>query len=310
MNFSKHTIFLVVVCALLSSCSKFDGDQTVPAYISLDAIRVVDDPGNSWLPSQNEGFYSQLIDAVQIQLLPAGASSEEVLGTFQLPCTVPVLHQGALDRIRIVPVVKQNGIAATRIYYPFYREKVITGVSLTPADTTRLDTVETNYLSSSQMTVAMHEYFEPEQNGTRLSSAVEIVSHTQNPDVVVTDRCDHGCGRVHVEAGKSTLNFWALDSICIANSSSAVYLEMDYWSDFNFSVGFNNPMVQGGSNEIRSAMVLYANSGWQKIYINLGKLWSYYNYYHNGIRLYFTVLNSSGKEGNLYLDNMKVVVTQ
>ena len=310
MKFYKLTLFLVVVGVLLTSCSKFEGDQTIPAYISVDAIQVVDDPANSWLPGQNEGFYSQLIDAVQIQLLPAGASSEVVLGTFQLPCTVPVLQQGTLDRVRIVPVVKQNGIAATRIYYPFYREKVLNGVTLVPTDTTRLDTVETTYLGSGLMSVPFHEYFEPEQNGTRLSSAVEILSRAQNPDIVSIDRCDHGCGRVHVTADQSQVNFWALDSICLANSGSAVYLEMDYWSDFNFSVGFNNPMVQGGSNEIKSAMVLYANSGWQKIYINLGKLWSYYNDYHYGIRLYFTVLNSSGKEGNVYLDNMKVVVTQ
>lgn len=306
MKIGKIMSSLVAALLLLASCNKFEGEQTVPAFISIDAIKVVDDPANSWLVDQNEGFYSQLIDAVQIQVLNADVDSEMVVGTFQLPCVVPVLQNGPMRRVRITPVIKQNGISGTRIYYPYFKEVVLDTVVLNPFDTVRLDTVTTHYFSRNIISVPFKEYFEPYQATTMLSSAVQILNKAIGGDTVLTD---HGCGVVRVKADQKTVNFWAKDSVSVPIANSYLYLEMDYWSDFSFSVGFNNPMIAGGQNEINSAMMIYPNKGWQKIYINLGKLWKWYNSYRY-IKLYFTIVNSEGKEGNLFLDNMKLVVRQ
>ena len=104
-------------------------------------------------------------------------------------------------------------------------------------------------------------------------------------------------------------NFWTSKTIDISSycKDSYLYLEVDYWTDVNFSIGFNNPMTTGGADVINSAMVITANKGWNKIYVNLGRLWSYYSGYPY-LRLYFTILNDEGTEGNIFLDNMKVVI--
>ena len=40
----KITLLLFLFIPLLFSCNKFDGDQTIPSYIHIDKITVVDNP--------------------------------------------------------------------------------------------------------------------------------------------------------------------------------------------------------------------------------------------------------------------------
>ena len=242
------------------------------------------------------------IDAAHVVLWVKGDAEETNLGVFQLPCRIPVLRHGKIDRITIEPVVKQNGIASTRIAYPFYKVLTFENIYLAPDSVTAFDTLTTRYISRQAMKVAWQEFFEPGQNSIRLDTCVDRISN--KPDTVLSD---HGCGVVRVKKDQKYVNFWADTTFRVSDPTAYIYLEMEYWSDFDFSVGFNNPQVNGGQNEIRSAMTIYKNDRWNKIYINLGRLWAWYNYYPD-IRLYFTILNNEGREGNLFLDNMKVVV--
>lgn len=301
MRFYKTILCVLAATVLaLSSCSKFDGDQAVPAYISIDAM-VIDRSSNDpqWSHKDN-GFYSNLIDAAEIVLYVEGDTAETTVGVFQLPCKVPVLKQGDIKYVRISPVVRQNGIAATRIYYPYYNYVTYEHVRLTPDSVTSFDTIHTTYKSSNTVKVVWEEYFN-NPSSLRLDSVVRPLFHN---DTVLTG---NGCGVVRFQSDQATVNFWADTTFTVTDKSAYLYLEMDYRTDCEFSVGFNNPMLAGGTSYIYSAMTLYRNDHWQKIYINLGKLWTYYNHYPD-IRLYFTLLNGDHQSGSLYLDNMKVVV--
>lgn len=293
-------ILMAAICGLCVSCKQ--DEITTPAFIKIDAITVVNDPSDSW--STQDGFFTNLIDAAEIVIYQEGDTAEAVLGVFQLPCRVPVLREGTLKRVRIYPVIKQNGIASSRIYYPYYRVIELKDIALTPDATIDLDTLTTRYYPRTAMKVPWQEYFEPGQNSIKLDTCVSRI--TYDADVVCNG---HGCGVIHVGKNQTELSFWTHDTIPVLNSTAYVYLEMDYWTDFDFSVGFKNPMMQGGAAQTYSAMTLYKNSdkGWQKIYINLGKLWEQYNYYPY-LRLYFTILNPEKREGRVLLDNMKVVV--
>lgn len=290
------------VVLTMASCDDFEDDQTVPSYLEIDAITLQDNPSDSW--SSEEGFFSHLIDGVNITIWVNGDDAETELGTFQLPCRIPVLRKGNIDRITILPVVKQNGIAATRIYYPFYKSIVLNDVCLAPDSVTDLDTLKTYYISKSVMKVAWQEFFEPGPGGLSLDTVVQRL--TYNTDTVCSG---YGCGVVRVSDSVATLSFWT-DTAYNIDGASYVYLEMDYWSDFDFTVGLNNPNTNGGADVNVVAMTLYGRpkAGWQKIYINMGKIWARnYNSYPV-MRLYFKILNGEKRSGNLYLDNMKLVV--
>ncbi|MDY5969550.1 MAG: hypothetical protein SPJ13_06015 [Bacteroidales bacterium] len=289
---------------LLAGCKPFEGGQTVPAYLSIDRITVENTPGNS--VSQMQGYFSSLIDCAEVIIYVNGDTSQTNLGVYELPCCIPILRSDTIDKVIVNPVVKQNGIAATHIDYPYYSSIELDKVFVAPNDTTSLGSLTTHYVAQSHC--VWEEFFEPGAQGLNIDSIVHRLLYNQ-AGALDTILSDNGCGVVHVSQSQEALNFWSKDTIDMSRygSESYLYLEMDYWTDFNLSVGFNNPTMVGGTSNIHSAIVLYPNQGWQKIYINLGRLWSYYNH-HPYIRLYFSILNSGHLSGNVYLDNMKLLV--
>lgn len=297
MKSIKNYILLICVALAFASCNK--NEQTTPSYLSIDAV-VLDRGNDDQWNHKDKGFFTHLVDAVSITYWVKGDDKWTTLGTFQLPCRVPVLREGVIDTFQIEPVVKQNGISATRIYYPYFKTIGIGKTSLVPDQTVSFDTLHTTYKSSKTVSVPWEEYFTPTST-MRLDTCVSLC---MNSDTVCTG---NGCGVIRVSKDQRVVNFWSDTTFAVLNPSAYVYLEMDYWTDFDLSVGMKNPTHQGGALVVENAMTLYPNKGWQKIYINLGKLWAWYNNYPY-IRLYFSILNGEGREGNVYLDNMKVVV--
>ena len=303
MKTIKTNILALLAATLLASaCDRFESDQTAPAYLKIDAITVVDNSADSW--SSESGFFTCDIDAVNLIVWQEGDASETNLGTFNLPCTVPVMKHGNIDYVRVVPVVRQNGIAGSRIAYPYYKTITLDDVTLTVDSVTCFDTIRTQYMPSSTMRVVWSEFFEPGPSAVKLDTAVQRLVY--KPDTILSG---YGCGVIRVPDSVKTINFWS-DSTCnVPTPGVALYLELDYWSDFDFSIGLNNPIYNGGSNEIMSAVTLFGKpeAGWQKIYINLGRIWGPRYRYYPHIRLFFSVFNPNGKAGNLYIDNMKLL---
>lgn len=294
-----HLFALGLLLTLMAvACNRFEGDQEIPSYLTIDAIEVVNDPSASL--SYYKGFFTSEVDAAQVVAYFEGDAAETNLGTFQLPCKIPVLRKGVAKYVQVMPVVKQNGISGTRIYYPFYTIAKKENVQFAIDSVTSLGTLQVKYQPLT--TVKWKEFFEP-QSFSFLLDPDSLVTIVSDLDTVCSD---YGCAAIRVPADKKSISFWIDQPFLLESPSLIAYLELDYKSDVPFSVGFNNPMTAGGSNVIQSMEVLYPTDGWQKMYINLGRLWSWYHYYPS-IRLYFTVLNEAGKSGNVYLDNMKVV---
>lgn len=302
-------ILIALSIILFVACDRYDGDETEPSYLQLKAINVVDNPVDSW--SQESGFFTSNINAVEITIWKEGDTKETRLGVFTLPCKIPVLRNGNIDKVRITPVVKQNGIAGSRIAYPYYESIELQDVRLAIDSLTDLDTLVTHYISKSQMAVRWPESnvhvegFEPGPGNVALDSVVQRLTYEMD-----TVRSGFGCGVVRVPDSVESLSFWSSRTISVnSDEVNYLYLEMDYWSDFDFSVGLNNPQYSGGSNVNVPVMTIYGKpqAGWQKIYINLGKVWINQYFYYSQIRLYFTIFNDDHKQGNLFIDNMKVV---
>lgn len=299
------TILVLAAGWLTVSCNRFEGNQTVPAYLDIDSIKVEDDISNS--RSQLQGFFTSNIDCVEVIVFFDGDTSETTLGVFELPCHIPVLREGVISRLRVSPVVKQNGIAATHIYYPYYNNLEFDSMyTLVRDKTTSLGTLTTTYKTKAY--VAWSEFFEPGAMRMELDSIVHRLDYRSDPgrDTILSD---DGCGVIRITDSSHQFDFWSSDTIDLRHfsSDSYLYLELDYWNDLPFSVGLKNPMTSGGQDVTERAMVITPHKGWNKIYVNLGRLWNYYNDYPI-IRLYFSVLTGTGDTGNIYLDNMKLMV--
>lgn len=284
---------IVVIAVFLGSCNKFEGEQTIPSYISIDSIAVVNDPSHSL--SNFEGCFTSNINAVQITL--KNSHENHLLGAFELPCKVPVLREGCYD-VEILPVIKQNGISATRSAYPFYRSITLKNQVFTKDSCLELGVQKTYY--ETFMRKVWEEYFEPEI--PNLSVPDTIVHRVSAADTV---RSDRGCGAVYVKPNSSVL-FYTNDEFTVIDNA-ALFLELDYWTNVPFKVGLKSRTSSASNYGVTFAVTLYPNmeKGWNKIYIQMGKLWSQYNFYKT-FALAFQAVNETSSVGKVYVDNIKL----
>lgn len=309
-------ILLFAVGSLLSSgCKKFEGEVTVPAYLQLDRIVVEEQPSGA--PAPNEpGWYTYDINAAQLIAYFDGDAEETNLGTFELPCKIPVLHEGPIRYLTVVPVVKQNGISATRIQYPFFQTKDYEGLVLNPDKVTHVGradvistadgndtlwTVPVNYYGTSIIGEKFYENFELPK--TDIGFDVAKVQWIANDEAGA--RSGKGYGKISTPAGTTTVDFEINPQIVMGNNGF-LYLEMDYKTDVQLRVGMRSALSDGDIEHTYWAIMLYPTHDWTKIYINMGKLWSQFNYYRK-FHVVFSTVDMEGHGGETCLDNVKLI---
>lgn len=311
MIFSKNNFRLLLAGTLtlltLSACKNFDGDITVPAYIHLDHIDIVPQAQNA--PSVEPGFYTSSVDAVQLVGYFEGDKEETDFGSFQLPFTTPVLHHGTLKYLHAYPVIKQSGQAAFRVYYTFYQPVTLYGITLSPDSVTNLGTLNpdsqkwtlnANYHGRDIMTVHCEDYFEPTTFSTNFDTNLTWVKN--DPENACTGQ---GYAMLHVADSESTKTFTCTKELS-PNERNTFYLEIDYKSDLELWVQLLGFEYLGTTAVVKSVMTLYPTNEWHKVYINLGKTWSWFNY-NVPLTLFFQASNPQGVGGNVYIDNVKVI---
>lgn len=301
MKFTNNTLRRLIVLSLIvltiSSCKKFQGDITVPSFIHIDAINVV--PQSTNAPSSEPGFYTSLIDGVFVEMYFEGDASVTQLGTFTLPCTIPVLAGKDPKYVTIYPFVKQNGMASTRIPYPFYQKISLTDVHLSPDSITDLGTLNTNYYTRDEMTVLTEDYFEPTAFSTHFDSIVTWVAN--DPENACTGL---GYGLVHLTDTQEVVTFTIRDLIV---SNTYLYLEMEYQTDVELYISlFGYLNSTESSYSALPVMCLLPNDHWQKVYVNLGRTESNF-VYHSPLQVFFQANNPDKKEANIKLDNVKLL---
>ena len=308
MKHSHIALACLLTVSALCSCNKFKGDVEIPAYLHLDRIDIVPQAQNA--PSVEPGFYTSIVDAVQLVCWFEGDESETNLGVYKMPFTIPVLRHGTAKYIRVVPVVKQNGIAGSRIAYPYYQVIQLDNVKLAPDSVTRLGRFDSvanqwylraNYYSRDLIDILSEDYFEPTSFSINADSTVTWVRN--DPDNACSGQ---GYGLIEVPDSATVVNISITTPYSPANTK-ILYLEMDYKTDLDLYInmlGFT--LSTSGTATSNSVMTLYPNSQWQKIYINLGRTWRQFNY-NTPITLFFQVANPDHKGGRVMLDNVKVI---
>lgn len=309
----KQYIHIIAALTLLlvASCTR-DDDFVAPAFLHVEAIKVV--PPESNPITLESGFYTSDITAVYVTAHYPGTNHLDTLGLFELPFTVPILHSGEIDYLEFFPAIKQSGVAGAQPFYTFYKPITVRKSNIRVGDTVymdtlftrsgdtlRLDTLSTTY-AISLSDVLMFELFEPTSSSLLFDS---VTWHKHAP----AEACSgQGYASVHVPDSVSNVPFSIRPEFTLTNPSKLLYLELDSRSDIRFEVYMEAAYEDGGNTDVQRVMVVNPSDHWQHLYINLGRTWSWFNHSKN-FRISFAALNVNGIEGDIRIDNVKLLST-
>jgi len=281
--FCVFSFFLLIT---VSSCEKFSGDQTIPAYLSIDSIYITTD-------YFSQGSSSQKITDAWVTV------DNEFIGAFELPARFPVLKSGK-HQVSVYPGVKKNGIAATRVSYNFYKP-ITKEVTFTLDSTSKIGVLKTTYQSSTLF--PFKEDFD--QVGITLdtingSTAFLQMTTAGSP---LTFEGNHS-GMIVLDSLHDY--FECMNHQAIAISKAPVFLEMNFNTTNSVILGV---FTYGSSLLYQTPIITLqpTNGAWKKIYIDLTTTLNAYSGMLS-FRIYLRALKDAGLEqSTVLIDNLKVV---
>ena len=295
--FLRHRLLAVVLILisllLWQSCYKFSGNQTIPAYLSIDSIAV-----DTYYPE--EGTNSSQITDVWVYV------DDGLLGVFELPALFPVLAEGK-HKLEIRPGIKLNGISSTRVPYPFYQPIIYDEMEFVPENTIKLGTITTTYYADLSFKW-MEDFEQPDLSFDKLSSSDTIIERTMpenNPIAFLSENSRYS-GIIHLTTDRPKYSEMSFGSFAMPSAQGAVVvLEMDFKTDVAVQVG----LLMRIYNEFTEIPLVFLNenSEWTKIYINLGP-----NISLNPNATDYKIIFGAGlpadmSTGEVLFDNIKIV---
>lgn len=303
-------LVLVVFAVAFSSCRKFEGSQTIPAYIHIESI-VVD----SLTDYFTYGAATSKVTDAWVYV------DDEAVGCFELPATFPILKKGP-HKVSIYGGIMSNGIAAARAPYPFYKPQIYETLNLVEDSIINLHPVLNYYPIGEGVEKGWMEDFE---------TANTLLSVTGSDTSIV---------RINgSEAWHSTNSFYSgkivlpPDSLDFTVATADEYtfhtgylqycmLEMDYNCNDAFYVGVmyykNYKLVTHPLLRIQPTdTVNNIPQRWNKIYVNIGPIMNE-NVTASYFKVYFTSdltvdpvygepdYVQANKQRYFYFDNLKL----
>ena len=275
------SFFISNLLLLLSSCNK---EEPTPAYISINSFSLTSDYATQGTNSQNIKDAWVYVDG-------------QVLGVYELPARIPVLKDGRHD-ISIAAGILVNGIAATRIKYPFYNffDTVATFVAGKTFELPAL--VPVKYSSGLQYT--WYEDFDGSGYTFKESPTSDALLMIDNTDVFQG-----------VKSAKFTLNtsltkfYGEMDDGFPIVTQNKTFLELNYKADQPFSIGMK--VTTGTDSKSVYALTVNNSAFWNKIYIDLSKIVNE-NQNADNFRVYiYAELEAGRNESVVHIDNLKLL---
>lgn len=308
LRFTVLLASLLFTAFIIGSCQKFEGDQTVPAYIRIDSISLVTDYEEEGAPTHN------ITDAwVYI--------NNQAIGAYELPAVFPVLEKG-LTEVRIDPGIKLNGIAALRTVYPFYRP-IVQDVMLVEGEEVNLGqdtlftgdeaipyTITTSYYDNLEF-VWMEDFEDPSLSLDSTSKSLTDITRTEpanNPEAFLSSYSKYSGLMILTEDDyiiDVATNVGNEDGFVLPQVGQSVFLEVDYKNNNYFTAGFYARTL----SQIIQQPVLNMNptDEWKKIYVNLTPGVSSIS---NAVdfNVFFGSIKESGvDEPRILIDNVKLI---
>ena len=288
----RNTLYLLIFGGLglgFTSCNKFEGDQTIPAYIHIDTMMLSTD-------YFSQGSNTHNITDVWVYV------NDQLVGAFELPATIPVLARGK-QKLELRSGIKLNGIGGTRVPYPFYQPYIVNEFNFIEDSVVKVNPSTTYY---NTINFAWLEDFENAsisiEKTSQSDTAIYKTSPINNPEAWLSEHSSYS-GEINLDDQRSVFKIASFNAFILPGLGSPVMLEIDYKCTHSFGVG----MFAEISGTIVDLPLIVVNKSdrWNKIYVNLGPNISTYNNASN-FKIYFesSVLDGPAK---FYMDNIKLI---
>lgn len=288
---SFSLLMLMGFSIILSSCNKFEGDVTVPAFLQVDTVFFVTD-------NAIQGDNSHQIVDLWIYV------DDQQMGVFELPAKFPLLYNGK-HKLEIRAGIKLNGISSTRAPYPMYKPIVLENFEFHPDSVQKLNNLIFTYYN--QVKFPWIENFE---NGNltleetqNSDTSIVITNPVNSPEAFLSENSKYS-GQINLSEERSYYNAWTFYDYELPDKESPVLLELDFKTDTYVTVGLL--VHYAGGYDPKPLVILNHSDHWNHIYINLTPTVSAYP---NAIdfKILFEANIESGSElANIYLDNIKL----
>ncbi len=288
----KGRIFIIILFSslLFNRCDQVNPPEEVPAYINIDSIKLKTKPVDEGSNSHN------ITDAWVI-------INNEVVGTFELPETFPVLEKKQ-PKIVIRSGIKDNGISNTRAPYPFYKTLNIDSLNLEAKKVDSLNILTTEYVDQTQFA-----WIEDFEDTTDL--VLENTSNSTVPFEITSNENEVFEGEYSLKATirqrGGLFEVKARDPyIKEFDEPGKVYLEANFKTDIEIGTGIF-AYRNSSSEQYTKAFMNKSPNEWKKIYINLTKKINEYPDSYSFSFFLGALKKTANPPATLYLDNLKLV---
>ncbi|MDX1685832.1 MAG: hypothetical protein R3275_11395 [Saprospiraceae bacterium] len=235
-----HKNILLFTSILMMIGCQEDGE--IPAYLELTDFELVTEIG--------EGSNSHKITDAWVFV------NGNSIGAYQLPSTVPVIGEGS-TKLDIFPVIKENGVLAHSIMYPFYK-KMTGDYDLIPGEVINLE-LTTQYEEGLEFIIEDFDgtHFFTEDIDGNPSTKIEITSD---------DAFEGNSGLIVLNEGQEVLEAgWEM--AFAPERAEQAFIEINYKTNIPFVVGLIG--IKNGAQSKWYEAIINVSEEWNKIYFNV-----------------------------------------
>lgn len=288
----NNLLILTGIILLLTACQK-SSDLDIPSYISIDSISVN-------VNTEQGTASNKIVDA----WVYAGNDLE---GAFELPASFPVLKAGT-TRLNIQPGIKLNGIAETRVPYPFY-DTISLNVTLNRQNEVQLGHISTRYKSNTKFGW-IEDFEDPYLSIDTTAKSTLKIGRVGEPSLVSSfpGEGNSYAGKISISSDDDYFECISHESYTFSQTlpeeQSYVFLELNYKSNCPLTVGL---FIYGAELSQQPVVVVNASEKWNKIYINFTPTISF-NTDASKFRVYFSARKQeNGPDAEIFIDNIKLL---
>ncbi len=282
---SKY-LYLFLLGVVLSNCTLTDNEQPIPSYLEVTDVSVS--------TNQNQGAATHNLKDIWVY------ADNQLLGTFEVPCKIPVISNSETTEFLIFPGFRNNGEQSRSFTYNLMDQIRFTE-TLSPGDVT------TKSLTFKYKDEAIFDFVEGFEGGAHIFTR-DLDDDDETRIVTSTEDKKSGIqsGKFLVSKENPILSVGCIfDYNRADNAGLDTYLEMDYKNDIPFAVGVL--YEQEGSKVSQPLIVLNPSEDWNKIYIDFTSILS--SPAISTYSVYFTtdIETLQEDESTIYFDNLKLV---
>ncbi len=265
------------------SCNKDKFKAPQAAYLIIDPV--------SLKTTSNQGANSQKITDIWYYV------DGQFKGVFPVGKVMPVVASNNTEII-LYAGIKNNGISATRVPYPFY-SSITLNKDIEPGKTY---TVSAEFQYNPGAFFYYHDEFDSTTGGGSYFSSDGDSSYVITFDPNRTYGGAGGSVFMSMSDAKPTARMIQNTAYYLPSGGSTIYLELNYKCNQPFTVG-----VIGGGFDERPAITVNTSDEWNKIYVQLTSVVSTSPVYASYKVFIHALKRPEVVSPQIYIDNVKLI---